>query len=103
MLDRIAVPALVLLAGNDPFIRLIPETRERILDNPHIDFIEPRHGGHCAFLSRRTRTGARTGDRVGSVNDVRAEDGVRTGDGLRSEDGVHWAEAMVVCYLQAVA
>jgi hypothetical protein len=37
------------------------------------------------------------------VNDVRAEDGVRTGDGLRSEDGVHWAEAMVVRYLQAVA
>jgi predicted alpha/beta-fold hydrolase len=78
VIDRIAVPALVLIAQNDPFIRLTPETRERILANPHIDFIEPRHGGHCAFLSRRSR------------------DGVRTGD------GVHWAEAMVVRYLQAV-
>jgi hypothetical protein len=91
VIDRITVPALVLLAQDDPFIRLTPETRERILANPHIDFIEPRHGGHCAFLSRRTRTGARTGDRVGAVNDVRAE------------DSVHWAEATVVRYLQAVA
>jgi hypothetical protein len=78
VIDRIAVPALVLLAQNDPFIRLLPETRERVLANPHIDFIEPRQGGHCAFLSRRST------------------DGVRTGD------GVHWAEAMVVRYLQAV-
>jgi predicted alpha/beta-fold hydrolase len=72
VIDRIAVPTLVLLAENDPFIRLFPETRARILANPLIDFIEPRQGGHCAFLSRRTA------------------------------DGVHWAEATVVRYLQTV-
>lgn len=71
VIDRVAVPALVLLAQDDPFIRFSPETRARILANPYIDFIEPRHGGHCAFLSRR------------------------------SADGVHWAEATVVRYLQA--
>jgi predicted alpha/beta-fold hydrolase len=96
VIDRIAVPALVLLAQDDPFIRLTPETREQVLANPHIDFIEPRHGGHCAFLSRRTRNGAQTGDRVDSVS------GVRAGNGVRAGDGVHWAEAMVVRYLQAV-
>ena len=72
VVDRIAVPTLILSAQDDPFIRLFPETRARILANPNIDFIEARHGGHCAFLSRR------------------------------SADGVHWAEANVVRYLQAV-
>ncbi|MGD0741004.1 MAG: alpha/beta fold hydrolase, partial [Terracidiphilus sp.] len=72
VIDRVAVPSLVLLAQDDPFIRFFPETRARILANQWIDFIEPRHGGHCAFLSRR------------------------------SPNGVHWAEATVVRYLDAV-
>lgn len=72
VIDRVAIPALVLLAQDDPFIRLYPETRERIVANPHIDFVEPRHGGHCAFLGRR------------------------------STATIHWAEAMVVRYLQAL-
>jgi predicted alpha/beta-fold hydrolase len=71
VIDRVAVPTLILCAADDPFIRLYPETRERILANPHIDFAETRHGGHCAFIGRR------------------------------SADGVHWAEAAVVRYLQA--
>jgi hypothetical protein len=72
VIDGIAVPTLILRAQNDPFIRLTSETRERVLANAHIEFIEPRHGGHCAFLSRR------------------------------SADGVHWAEAAVIRYLQSV-
>jgi hypothetical protein len=72
VIDRIAVPCLILSAEDDPFIRLLPETRARILANPHIHFIESRHGGHCAFLARRSA-------------------------------GVHWAEATVVRYLQAVS
>jgi uncharacterized protein len=72
VIDGITVPTLVLRAQDDPFIRLLPETRERIVANPHIELIEPHHGGHCAFLSRR------------------------------SADGVHWAEAAVIRYLQSV-
>lgn len=71
VIDRIAVPTLILCAQDDPIIRLFPETRAQILANPHIAFVETGHGGHCAFLSRR------------------------------SADGVHWAEATVVRYLQA--
>lgn len=73
VIDRVAVPSLILLAQDDPFIHFFPETRARILANPHIDFIEPRHGGHCAFLGRH------------------------------SPSGVHWAEVTVVRYLQAVS
>ena len=39
---------------HDPFIRLTPETRARILSILHIQFVENRHGGHCAFLARRS-------------------------------------------------
>ena len=73
VVDRIAVPTLVLCAQDDPFIRLTPETRARLKANLHIDFVETRHGGHCAFLGR---------------------------DG---GDEIHWAEATVIRYLQAVA
>jgi len=51
VLDRIAIPTLILNALDDPFIRLTPETREVILANPNITFLEPHHGGHCAFLA----------------------------------------------------
>ena len=53
VVDRIAVPALIIHAANDPFIRLLPETRQRILANRNITFIETNDGGHCAFLGRR--------------------------------------------------
>jgi len=72
VVDRIAVPTLVLSAQDDPFIRFFPETRVALRANPHLLFVEPRHGGHCAFLGR--------------------------GAG----DEIHWAEAAVIRYLSDV-
>ncbi|HEX8711086.1 MAG TPA: alpha/beta fold hydrolase, partial [Terracidiphilus sp.] len=72
VVDRIAVPTLMLFAADDPFIRLSPETRSRILANPSIHFVETAHGGHCAFLSSSPG------------------------------DEIHWAESTVVRYLQTV-
>jgi len=51
VVDRIAVPALILHAANDPFIRILPETRKKILANPNITFFETDDGGHCSFLA----------------------------------------------------
>ena len=34
VVDRIAVPTLILRALDDPFIRLLPETRAALLANP---------------------------------------------------------------------
>jgi hypothetical protein len=73
VVDRIAVPTFILQALDDPFIRLLPETRARLLANPHITFVETPHGGHCAYLSRDPG------------NDI------------------HWAEATVIRFLQIVA
>ena len=54
VMDRIAVPTLILHALDDPFIRILPETLEKISANPHIAFIETNHGGHCGFLTPAT-------------------------------------------------
>jgi predicted alpha/beta-fold hydrolase len=51
VIDRIAVPTLILHAIDDPFIRILPETLEKINGNACIRFIETKHGGHCGFLA----------------------------------------------------
>ena len=54
VLENIAVPTLILHAIDDPFVRITPESRSKITANPNITFIEPAHGGHCAFLANAT-------------------------------------------------
>jgi hypothetical protein len=73
VIDRIAVPTLIIHAKNDPFIRMQSETLRRIAANPNITYIETADGGHCAFL----------GEREGGHNGDAADDG-------------RWAEREVV-------
>jgi uncharacterized protein len=56
VLDRIAVPTLILHALDDPFVRLTAETRSNIHANPNITLVESNHGGHCAFLAQPDET-----------------------------------------------
>jgi uncharacterized protein len=51
VVDRIAAPTLIVHAADDPFIRILAASREKIERNPHITYIETKHGGHCAFLA----------------------------------------------------
>jgi len=51
--ERIAVPTLIIQSKDDPFIRLLPATRDKITNNPHVTFLETEHGGHCGFVSQR--------------------------------------------------
>jgi uncharacterized protein len=69
VVDRIAVPTLILHSLDDPFVRLTAETRAKILANPRIRLVETAHGGHCAYL------------------------------GAARGDDIHWAESTVVRYL----
>ena len=73
VVDKIAVPTLIIRALDDPFVRMLPETRRALMTNPNILLVETPHGGHCAYLSR---------DRG---------------------DDIHWAEASVIRYLLRVA
>jgi uncharacterized protein len=51
VIDRIAVPTLIIHSLDDPFIRVLPETKLKLLANPQITYVETAHGGHCAFLA----------------------------------------------------
>ena len=53
VVDKIAVPTYILYAKNDPFIRILPETRRKIAANPNISFVESEDGGHCSFIGVR--------------------------------------------------
>jgi uncharacterized protein len=50
VVDRIAVPGLIIHAANDPFIRVRPETLRKIAANPNLTYVETADGGHCAFV-----------------------------------------------------
>lgn len=50
VVDRIAVPTLVIHSKDDPFIAISPETDAKLEGNPHIAYVRTQHGGHCAFL-----------------------------------------------------
>jgi predicted alpha/beta-fold hydrolase len=51
VLDCIRIPALIIHAKDDPFIRVAPITYEKMSANPCIHFYEANHGGHCGFLA----------------------------------------------------
>jgi predicted alpha/beta-fold hydrolase len=67
VIDRIAVPALIISAEDDPFVPAAPFRDPKVTGNPHITTLLCEHGGHCGFV------------------------GIRRG----SEDG-YWAEDRVV-------
>jgi uncharacterized protein len=83
VVGRISVPALILHAANDPFILITPETRKKILENPHIKFVESEDGGHCAFIGARSKNGR----------------GGRGQDAASQDDGF-WAETEIVNFLR---
>jgi predicted alpha/beta-fold hydrolase len=76
VIDRIAVPALVLHALDDPFVRLTAESRAKLQANPCVTLLETTHGGHCAFLA--------------------------DADAARGDDG-YWAEQTLLRFLLANA
>jgi uncharacterized protein len=47
---RLSVPTLILHSLDDPFIRMLPATREALIANPNVTYVETQRGGHCAFL-----------------------------------------------------
>jgi uncharacterized protein len=53
VIDRIAKPTLIIHAANDPFVRILPETRDKVLANKNITYLEVNDGGHCAFIGER--------------------------------------------------
>ena len=92
-IERIAVPALLLYAANDPFVRITAETRRKISLNQNISFVETSDGGHCAFVGEPARVPAG----VGNGNDGCYRDDRYPDD--QYDDG-YWAENEIVNFLR---
>jgi len=84
VVGKISVPTLILHAANDPFILITPETRQRILANPNIKFVETEDGGHCAFIGTPSTNGL----------------GGASGEAIAEDDGF-WAETEIVNFLKS--
>src|SRR5437588_9273247 len=50
IIDRIALPTLVITAEDDPFVPPAPFRDPKVTGNPHIDLRMSAHGGHCGFV-----------------------------------------------------
>jgi uncharacterized protein len=50
VIDRIALPALVITAEDDPFVPVAPFRDPRLTGNRNIRLMVTKHGGHCGFL-----------------------------------------------------
>jgi predicted alpha/beta-fold hydrolase len=51
VIDRVARPALIISAADDPFVPPEIFRAPAVADNPHITTIITAHGGHCAFVA----------------------------------------------------
>ncbi len=58
------LPTLIVHALDDPFIRMLPETRGALIENPQVTFVETQHGGHCAFLAAAKADDGRWAERM---------------------------------------
>lgn len=52
--SNIRVPTLIITAYDDPFVPFSIFETEAVRGNPHIRVLATRHGGHCAFVQRRS-------------------------------------------------
>lgn len=52
VLEKIAVPTIIITAQDDPFIPYSMFSLAAITRNPHIRLAAPHYGGHCGFVQR---------------------------------------------------
>ena len=54
IVDRIAIPALIITAEDDPFVPSQPFGDPEVTSNPHIELHVCAHGGHCGFVGPKS-------------------------------------------------
>ena len=64
VLERIAVPTLVIHPKDDPFVCVTPVSRTRLAANPNVRLLETEHGGHCGYLAAREGYDGRWAERT---------------------------------------
>jgi predicted alpha/beta-fold hydrolase len=85
VIDRVAIPTLIVTAADDPFVPPDPFRDAKVAGNRHITTIITPHGGHCGFVGEPT-------DRVPQADPAH-------GRGANGYDG-YWAERVVVDFIE---
>lgn len=57
------MPTLVIHALDDPFVKILPETRAALKANSRVRLVETKHGGHCAFVGEANGDDGRWAER----------------------------------------
>ena len=99
-LQHVALPALIVYATDDPFIRMLPGTRAKIAANRNIIFVETAHGGHCGFLATPNQSYSQ--QRHGDTEKANEPQRLRASVVDPSNDG-RWAEQQVVEFFRHAA
>ncbi|HUC42181.1 MAG TPA: alpha/beta fold hydrolase [Candidatus Micrarchaeaceae archaeon] len=93
---RVARPALVFTAQDDPFVPIESFAFPALRENPQITFFAPRYGGHCGFVSsvnggagNSRERGAREGNTLQHTSIAAIENALRSHDRF-------WAESRIV-------
>ena len=82
VIDRIAIPALIIHAKDDPFIPCSQFARAAVTANPNIEILATDHGGHVGFISASEGSNRFWAERM-VVEFVRRQ----TGDSLDVQNG----------------
>jgi predicted alpha/beta-fold hydrolase len=61
VLDRIAIPTLVIHSDDDPFVVMSGESQRKLEANPNVTFLHTKRGGHCAFITQPGADGSDDG------------------------------------------
>ena len=56
VVGTIRVPALIITAADDPFVPTEPFRDPALTANPNVTVVITKHGGHCGFVGRATKS-----------------------------------------------
>ena len=57
VIDKIAIPALIITAADDPFVPVESFRHPSVTANRHVTVVITEHGGHCGFLGESNAAG----------------------------------------------
>jgi predicted alpha/beta-fold hydrolase len=61
VLERIAIPTLVIHSDDDPFVVMSAESQRKLSENKNVTFLSTMHGGHCGFIGEPSADGSDDG------------------------------------------
>jgi predicted alpha/beta-fold hydrolase len=56
VIDKIAVPTLIITAADDPFVPPAPFREPAVTHNQHVTVVVTPQGGHCGFVEKANGT-----------------------------------------------